>query len=322
MMSEKEAAISLNPAIEMAELWQYIAHDSIISSLLFVMLLLASIDLYTFVTGRAIDCKSIIISTGLIGTFIGIFNGLWGFDPNDIAKSVPALLQGLKLAFVTSIIGMLISLFLVIAQILLQTFFHGKFRRSEQQETVDELELIKQSLMDIKNADVFSDVHQVLQNMQTELVLLRQDIYQSRKRFVKIDEQGIQLKDDAQNWTAVQDNETRLIWEVKTEMGERGCGDSYSSEESLLFVEWTNNKQLANISNWRLPEAIELKKLFFGHHLLNPFYFQYIHPETCVYACNKQVEGDDAIIGISFNGGEYKGRKFPLMLVSGEVNQD
>ena len=58
------------------------------------------------------DYKPIIISVGILGTFIGIFAGLWNFDTADITKSVPKLLEGLKLAFITSIFGMFFAVIL------------------------------------------------------------------------------------------------------------------------------------------------------------------------------------------------------------------
>ena len=56
------------------------------------------------------DYKPVIISIGILGTFIGIFCGLWSFNTEDIDDSVPLLLEGLKLAFVTSILGMGVSI--------------------------------------------------------------------------------------------------------------------------------------------------------------------------------------------------------------------
>lgn len=47
---------------------------------------------------------------GILGTFVGIFIGLLGFNVNDIQGSVPILLDGLKTAFFTSIAGMTCSL--------------------------------------------------------------------------------------------------------------------------------------------------------------------------------------------------------------------
>ena len=56
---------------------------------------------------------------GLIGTFIGIFAGLSEFDPGNIDESLPILLSGLKIAFTTSIFGMVGSAIVKIAG-----FFH------------------------------------------------------------------------------------------------------------------------------------------------------------------------------------------------------
>lgn len=47
---------------------------------------------------------------GILGTFIGIAYGLWLFDVNDIEKSIPALLNGLKTAFIASIFGIILSI--------------------------------------------------------------------------------------------------------------------------------------------------------------------------------------------------------------------
>lgn len=49
---------------------------------------------------------------GVLGTFIGITYGLWFFDSNNLNVSVPTLLEGMKTAFVTSVIGMIWALFL------------------------------------------------------------------------------------------------------------------------------------------------------------------------------------------------------------------
>ena len=48
---------------------------------------------------------SILTIFGVLGTFSGIFWGLWGFGIENIEGSIPGLLDGLKLAFLTSIVG-------------------------------------------------------------------------------------------------------------------------------------------------------------------------------------------------------------------------
>ena len=42
-------------------------------------------------------------SIGILGTFLGIFLGLKDFNINEIDKSVPSLIEGLKFAFFSSI---------------------------------------------------------------------------------------------------------------------------------------------------------------------------------------------------------------------------
>ena len=55
---------------------------------------------------------SIVTVIGVLGTFVGIAWGLLHFDTGDIESSVPKLLEGLKIAFITSIVGIAASIFL------------------------------------------------------------------------------------------------------------------------------------------------------------------------------------------------------------------
>jgi len=64
------------------------------------------------------DFKSQIVSVGVLGTFVGIFIGLQGFNPDDIMNSVNEILAGLKTAFFTSIVGMSVATILSIIQTL------------------------------------------------------------------------------------------------------------------------------------------------------------------------------------------------------------
>lgn len=58
------------------------------------------------------NIPSLISTLGVLGTFYGITTGLLSFNSNDLDTSIPELLDGLKTAFLTSIAGMLGSLFL------------------------------------------------------------------------------------------------------------------------------------------------------------------------------------------------------------------
>lgn len=53
---------------------------------------------------------NLLTSLGILGTFTGIVAGLMGFEPQNITASIPALLEGLKTAFLTSLFGMFFSI--------------------------------------------------------------------------------------------------------------------------------------------------------------------------------------------------------------------
>jgi DNA anti-recombination protein RmuC len=69
---------------------------------------------------------NIAVARGILGTFVGVFIGLLGFDVNDISQSVPILLEGLKTAFATSIAGMSASLVLKLRP----SFYHIQIQDS------------------------------------------------------------------------------------------------------------------------------------------------------------------------------------------------
>lgn len=53
---------------------------------------------------------TIFTTLGILGTFVGIYVGLMGFDVAHITDSIPILLEGLKTAFITSIVGLIASI--------------------------------------------------------------------------------------------------------------------------------------------------------------------------------------------------------------------
>ncbi|PCJ67367.1 MAG: hypothetical protein COA58_03335 [Bacteroidetes bacterium] len=55
---------------------------------------------------------SVFTTLGVLGTFLGIFYGLIDFKETDITGSIPKLLAGMKTAFLSSIIGISLSLVL------------------------------------------------------------------------------------------------------------------------------------------------------------------------------------------------------------------
>lgn len=78
-----------------------------------VMVALFVAALTSVLRGRASDfyqtTPTLLTTLGILGTFLGIAIGLLEFDASQVEYSIPLLLDGLKLAFVTSIVGILLS---------------------------------------------------------------------------------------------------------------------------------------------------------------------------------------------------------------------
>jgi biopolymer transport protein ExbB/TolQ len=92
--------------------------DPVIRAFIFTMAALSAAEIYSIHKGARKDLKSYIVSIGVLGTFCGIFVGLGNFDTSDVIGSIPQLLDGLKIAFLTSIVGMFFAVSLGVVETL------------------------------------------------------------------------------------------------------------------------------------------------------------------------------------------------------------
>ncbi len=76
--------------------------------------------LFNLKRGRASEYVSytpaLLTSLGIFGTFTGIVIGLMAFDANNIDGSIEGLLNGLKTAFLTSLVGIILSILFKVIQ--------------------------------------------------------------------------------------------------------------------------------------------------------------------------------------------------------------
>ena len=120
-----------------------------------LMLGLAFVDIRTTKSPTHRDFKSIILTIGVLGTFVGIFVGLLDFDINSMENSIPSLLDGLKIAFYTSIIGMTLSVLISVYQRSIgykSTPNDSLEFISLQSKKLDNLDLVAQSNKDLQSA--------------------------------------------------------------------------------------------------------------------------------------------------------------------------
>ncbi len=90
---------------------------------------LAIIDFLTYIfKDEPIDLKSQIVSVGVLGTFLGVYIALQNFNPQDLKNSITGILNGLKIAFFTSIAGMFVAIVLYVIE---KVFFPKKIYKEE-----------------------------------------------------------------------------------------------------------------------------------------------------------------------------------------------
>ena len=94
--------------------------------------------------------------------------------------------------------------------------------------------------------------------------------------FTKLDAEGNELSANAPAWSCVRDNNTGLVWEVKTDDGgihdkdntyrwggESALGSGYGTyyTDWNVLVNGTNGEALCGLTDWRVPTVKELKGL-------------------------------------------------------------
>ncbi|MCY4282589.1 MAG: MotA/TolQ/ExbB proton channel family protein [Gammaproteobacteria bacterium] len=128
------------------------------------------------------SAPGLLTSLGIFGTFLGTFIALSGFDPSsDMSDSVNNLLGGMKIAFATSLVGILASIiFKVIASF---RFKEDELTESEvvyPMETVRLLNEIKEHLAVI-NSGQLESIRKALVGDETEYTLLGQHAHELKR---------------------------------------------------------------------------------------------------------------------------------------------
>ena len=236
-----------------------------------LMLYAAKIDSSSFTSKRHINCKSIIINIGVLGTFIGIVLGLLDFDTSNIVDSVPQLLEGLKLAFLTSIAGLALSIFLSVKQasFLSKNGVPVISEKDKKLEATNQTLVANQTLATIKQQgeQCLTETKQTNQILREILNHLKHPV-----SLTKLDATGEELPKEATQWVAIQDNNTAYIWDNKSH------ANKYKPADIQAYIKTINEAKLAGYSDWTLPtietlENLAYEKRFFPNIQLSSWYF-------------------------------------------------
>ncbi|WP_419784741.1 MotA/TolQ/ExbB proton channel family protein [Niabella digestorum] len=125
---------------------------------------------------------NVFVTLGLLGTFTGIAYGLLNFDttPDHIKSSIKLLLDGLKSAMFTSIVG--ISLSLIFSKII-KGFISRKYIAEPESPELIELRNLNQNFEELKNAisnkAIGEAFREVITNFNEVLQIFIEDLVQS-----------------------------------------------------------------------------------------------------------------------------------------------
>ncbi len=141
--------------------------------------------------GLVVSTPGLLISLGILGTFVGIVVGLMDFDPNDIDNSISLLLEGLKTAFITSLVGMgsaIVFKFLS-ATSLLGVRQGGKAEKDIGQALLEAMDKQNQGLDALRKAVAGEEES----SLAGQLKLLRSDVNDHARAVQEQSKLGVQL---------------------------------------------------------------------------------------------------------------------------------
>lgn len=159
---------------------------------------------YSLVFQRSKNFKNEIVTLGVLGTFSGIYLGLQGFDVNQIEQSIPVLLEGLRLAFVTSIAGLLFFVILSVFRKEQHAGFATQFLNN-QEKMIATLDSALTDIAKSSNQEIIKALEEVVKDFNSQLST------QFGENFRHLNESVHSLNEWQQNYKSeVTDMETSL----------------------------------------------------------------------------------------------------------------
>lgn len=113
--------------------------------------------------------KNDIICLGILGTFSGIAMGLYSFDASNIKESMPVLLEGLKTAFITSGVGVFLSILISLIRSPQQSKTTLAVISANQERMIKVLETSLNNISTSANSEIISSLELVVKQFNQNL---------------------------------------------------------------------------------------------------------------------------------------------------------
>ena len=165
---------------------------------------------------------------GLFGTFIGIAIGLGNFQTDDIENGVPRLLEGLKIAFVTSVVGLLFSILLGVIQ---------KLSRPSKPEHTTEKEYL---------ANIYNLLKEEIEKIDKSLKVEMTGIYNSLKEEI----------------TSINESLKEEIAGISKSLSEEIAGISKSLSEEIAGINKSLSEEIAGINKLLKDDIANMNKAY------------------------------------------------------------
>jgi len=177
--------------------------------------------------------QNIVTSAGILGTFIGIVLGLKSLDFSNLENSIPQLLNGLFIAFFTSIAGLSASLMLKIYP----KFYSINEDTEENKSMEDRLSDIVVEIKSVNNSlsgEGDTTLLTQIQKLRTSLIDKQDELNKSFKEFAEK-----MVEDNAQSLI---DALTEVMKDFNTKINEQ-FGDNFKqlNEGVGKMLEWQEN---------------------------------------------------------------------------------
>jgi phage shock protein A len=137
------------------------------------------VHLFAYNEKTAHDGPTLFTTAGIFFTFVGIAQGLYGFDVNNIESSVPGLLAGLKTAFLASVIGVFLALSLKLRALIVgvpSTPGHSKSDGATVDDLVDQIAALRHAIASDDDRSLISEVKLQRQDSNDRLDAVRRSL--------------------------------------------------------------------------------------------------------------------------------------------------